>query len=165
MNRLILSKLFFTLCLSCITTIVLFPPGCGSNPLDDGGQENGETGNGEDQSDPDQNNDDSSDDQTNTDDTDGDSDTDISDQVRVLEDNISYELTAENEVELAGSEIPDLHPGNVIVSEANGGLLTRVLAIEQQGEKKKRQPRIGETDPRHSHRCNKKRSITNSGHP
>lgn len=59
--------------------------------------------------------------------------TEISSQTRVLNDNVTVELVDDNHLRLSGADFPTLHPGNVVVSKANGGLLARVLSVEQTG--------------------------------
>ncbi len=61
----------------------------------------------------------------------------ISKQVKVIPDSSNAEIsvTEANEIELSGSDIPEIHPGNVIVSAKNGGILLRVKKVSQQDGK------------------------------
>ena len=57
----------------------------------------------------------------------------VSEQTKVVPETVNINTTDTNLLELSGSDLPTLHPGNIIVSSANGGVLARVRAVDNQG--------------------------------
>ena len=65
------------------------------------------------------------------------SDIETSKRAKVIasDSNIEISTTENNELELSGSDIPEIHPGHILVSAKNGGLLVRVKKVTRQDGK------------------------------
>ncbi len=136
----------FILSIFIATFLILNMPGCGGNGgilPPDNGTNNNTTDNGNTDSDNNNNTNNngsgnnSGNNSGGSGNSTGSSNIEISKQVKVISSsgNTNISVTGSNTVELTGPDIPEIHPGNIIVSAKNGGVLLRVKKVTRQDGK------------------------------